>query len=155
MLPSGEEGYTRDGAFQKDANGLLVTASGYQVSPGITIPQEAMTVDVGPDGTVSAQTPSGSQVVGTIEMYRFPNAAGLSSDGGNLYRETGASGAAVSGKAGEQGYGSILSKYLEKSNVQMVQELVSLITAQRGYEMNSRCIRTGDNMLRELTQLVR
>jgi flagellar basal-body rod protein FlgG len=155
LLANGEERYTRDGALQKDANGLLVTASGYQVSPGITIPQEAMTVDVGPDGTVSAQTPSGSQVVGTIEMYRFPNAAGLSSDGGNLYRETQASGAAVSGKAGEQGYGSILSKYLEKSNVQMVQELVNLITAQRGYEMNSRCIRTGDNMLRELTQLVR
>jgi len=176
-LPNGELRYTRDGAFMKDANGQLVTASGYVVSPGITVPQEATTVDVAPDGTVSVQTP-----VGTIELYRFQNAAGLSSEGGNLYRETEASGAAIAGTAGENGYGSILSKYLEKSNVQMVSELVNLgengygsilskyleksnvqmvselvnlITAQRGYEINSRCIRIGDNMLRQLNMLIR
>jgi len=154
-LPNGELRYTRDGAFMKDANGQLVTASGYVVSPGITVPQEATTVDVAPDGTVSVQTPGGNQVVGTIELYRFQNAAGLSSEGGNLYRETEASGAAIAGTAGENGYGSILSKYLEKSNVQMVSELVNLITAQRGYEINSRCIRIGDNMLRQLNMLIR
>jgi flagellar basal-body rod protein FlgG len=155
LLPNGEERYTRDGAFQKDANGLLVNASGYQVSPGITIPQDAMMIDIAADGTVSAQTPAGSQVVGTLELYRFPNPAGLSSEGGNLYRETASSGSNVAGKAGEQGYGSILSKYLEKSNVEMVTELVNLINAQRAYEINSRTIRTGDNILQQLSQLIR
>lgn len=139
----------------KDANGRLVTAGGYVVSPGITLPDDATTVDVALDGTVNVETSSGNQVVGTIELHRFPNAAGLSSEGDNLYRETEASGAALAGTPGEQGFGSILSKYLEKSNVQMVSELVNLITAQRGYEINSRCIRVGDNMLRELSQLIR
>jgi flagellar basal-body rod protein FlgG len=155
LLPNGEERYTRDGAFQKDANGLLVNASGYQISPGITIPQDAMMIDIAADGTVSAQTPAGTQAVGTLELYRFPNPAGLSSEGGNLYRETASSGANVAGKAGEQGYGSILSKYLEKSNVEMVTELVNLINAQRAYEINSRTIRTGDNILQQLSQLIR
>lgn len=154
-LPNGELRYTRDGAFYKDADGYIVTANGYQLSPGITIPADAMSVDIGADGTVTCQTPSGIQVVGTIELYRFPNPAGLSGEGENLFRETEASGAAVSGQAGQDGYGSILSRYLEKSNVQMVNELVNLITAQRGYEINSRCIRTGDNMLQQLNQLVR
>lgn len=154
-LPNGELRYTRDGALMKDANGRLVTAGGYVVSPTITIPQDATTVDVALDGTVNVATPSGNQVVGTIELYRFPNAAGLSSEGDNLYRETEASGAAIAGTPGEQGFGTILSKYREKSNVQMVSELVNMITAQRGYEINSRCIRVGDNMLRELSQLIR
>ncbi len=96
-----------------------------------------------------------SSTIGTIELYRFTNPAGLSSEGGNLYRETEASGTATSGTAGENGFGSILSKYLEKSNVQMVNELVNLITAQRGYEINSRTIRVGDNMLRKLNMLIR
>ncbi|MBE0535202.1 MAG: flagellar basal-body rod protein FlgG [Phycisphaerae bacterium] len=155
QMPNGDLRYTRDGAFMKDANGRLVTAGGHVVSPAVTIPQDATTVDVALDGTVSVETSTGNQVVGTIELYRFANAAGLSSEGGNLYRETEASGSAVSGTPGEQGYGSILSKYVEKSNVQMVSELVNLITAQRGYEINSRCIRVGDNMLRELNQLIR
>jgi flagellar basal-body rod protein FlgG len=154
-LPSGEERYTRDGAFQRDANGLLVTASGYQISPGITIPQDATSVDIAPDGTVSSVTPAGKQVLGLLEIYRFPNNAGLSSEGGNLYRATEASGSAVSGKAGELGCGSLLSKYLEKSNVEMVTELVNLINAQRAYEINSRTIRTGDNILQQLSQLIR
>jgi flagellar basal-body rod protein FlgG len=154
-LPSGEERYTRDGAFQRDANGLLVTASGYQVSPGITIPQDAMSVDIASDGTVTSLTPAGKQVLGQLELYRFPNNAGLSSEGGNLYRETEASGAPVSGKPGELGCGSLLSKYLEKSNVEMVTELVNLINAQRAYEINSRTIRTGDNILQQLSQLIR
>jgi flagellar basal-body rod protein FlgG len=154
-LPNGEERYTRDGAFQKDANGLLVTASGYQISPGITVPQDAMSIDIASDGTVSAITPAGKQVIGMLEIYRFPNAGGLSSEGGNLYRQTEASGASVAGKAGELGCGSLLSKYLEKSNVEMVTELVNLINAQRAYEINSRTIRTGDNILQQLSQLVR
>lgn len=154
-LPNGQLRYTRDGAFYEDANGYIVTANGYQLSPGITIPSDATSVDIGSDGTVTCQTASGSQVVGTVELYRFANPAGLSAEGENLFRETEASGSAVSGQPGEDGYGSILSQYLEKSNVQMVSELVNLITAQRGYEINSRCIKTGDNMLQQLNQLVR
>ena len=154
-LPSGELRYTRDGAIQKDANGLLVNASGYQISPAITIPQDALAVDVGADGTVSVETYTGTQVVGSIQLYRFANSSGLTAEGGNLYRETEASGASISGTPGENGFGGILSHYLEKSNVQMVNELVNLITAQRAYEINSRTIRTGDNMLQQLSQLVR
>lgn len=154
-LPSGEKRYTRDGAFMQDSNGQLVNSSGYVMSPVITIPQNATTVDVGRDGTVSVATPSGNQVVGSIQLYRFQNSSGLSSEGGNLYRETEASGTATAGTPGENGSGAILSKYLEKSNVQMVNELVNLITAQRGYEINSRVIRIGDNMLRGLNQLIR
>ena len=154
-LPNGELRYTRDGAIQKDANGLLVNASGYELSPPITIPEDALAVDIAPDGTVSVETYTGTQVVGTIELYRFSNPAGLTAEGGNLYRETEASGAAIAGTAGENGFGPILSQYLEKSNVQMVNELVNLITAQRAYEINSRTIRTGDNMLQQLNQLIR
>ncbi|MBN1817616.1 MAG: flagellar basal-body rod protein FlgG [Sedimentisphaerales bacterium] len=154
-LPNGDLRYTRDGALQMDANGQLVTASGFVISPAITIPQDFRTIDIAADGTVSVETSSGNQAVGNIELYRFQNPAGLASEGGNLYRETESSGAAASGTPGEDGYGSILSKYLEKSNVQMVSELVNLIQAQRGYEINSRCIRVGDNMLQQLSTLVR
>jgi len=152
---SGEKRYTRDGSLQKDATGKIVTASGYPISPAITIPADATSVDIAGDGTVNAQTPTGNQVLGNLQLYRFQNPAGLSSEGGNLYRETEASGTATAGTPGQQGYGSILSKYVEKSNVQMVSELVNLITAQRGYEINSRVIRVGDNMLTQLGTLIR
>jgi flagellar basal-body rod protein FlgG len=152
---SGEKRYTRDGSLQKDANGQIVTASGYPISPAITVPAEATSIDIAGDGTVNAQTPAGNQVLGNLQLYRFQNPAGLSSEGGNLYRQTEASGTATAGTPGQQGYGSILSKYVEKSNVQMVSELVNLITAQRGYEINSRVIRVGDNMLTQLGTLIR
>lgn len=154
-LANGDKRYTRDGAFMQDSNGQLVNSSGYIVSPSITIPQDATTIDVAGDGTVNAATPSGNQVLGTIQIFRFQNSAGLSSEGGNLYRETEASGTATANTPGENGSGAILSRYLEKSNVKMVNELVNLITAQRGYEINSRVIRVGDNMLRGLNQLIR
>lgn len=154
ILPNGDRRYTRDGSIQMDANGQLVNASGYAISPSITIPTEATSIDVGTDGTISVQTSSGSTVVGTFDLYRFPNNSGLSAEGGNLYKETEASGTATSGTAGEEGYGSILSKFLEKSNVEMVNELVNLITAQRGYEINSRIIKVGDRMLRKLNGLI-
>lgn len=154
-MPNGDKRYTRDGSLQRDSNGQLVNASGYAISPGITISAEATSVDIGGDGTVSELVNGVSSTIGNLELYRFTNPAGLSSEGGNLYRATEASGTATSGTAGENGFGSILSKYLEKSNVQMVNELVNLITAQRGYEINSRTIRVGDNMLRKLNQLIR
>ncbi len=153
-LPNGDTRYTRDGSIQMDADGQLVNASGYAISPSITIPVEATSIDVGADGTISVQTSSGSTVVGTLDLYRFPNSAGLSAEGGNLFMETEASGTATAGTAGEEGYGSILSKFLEKSNVEMVNELVNLITAQRGYEINSRIIKVGDRMLRKLNGLI-
>lgn len=155
ILPNGEFRYTRDGSFQKDSEGRIVNAGGYELSPGFVIPQEATSIDISLDGTVSIDSPSGIQVVGQIELYRFPNNAGLSAEGQNLYKETEASGTSIAGTPGQDGYGTILAQYLEKSNVQMVTELVNLITAQRAYEVNSRCIRTGDEMLRELNQLVR
>jgi flagellar basal-body rod protein FlgG len=153
-LPNGDTRYTRDGSIQMDADGQLVNASGYAISPSVTIPAEATNVDIGADGTISVQTPSGSTVVGTLDLYRFPNNAGLSAEGGNLFMETEASGTATAGTAGDEGYGSILSKFLEKSNVEMVNELVNLITAQRGYEINSRIIKVGDRMLRKLNGLI-
>ena len=154
-LPGGESRYTRDGSFFQNANGDLVTASGFTVEPAITIPQDATSFGVGPDGTVTAMVGEDQTVLGNIQLVKFPNAEGLSAEGGNLYSETESSGSAIPGTAGEGGYGSIQGGMLEKSNVQMVSELVNLITAQRAYEINSRAIKTGDGMLQTANQLVR
>ncbi len=155
MLPSGESRYTRDGAFFKNANGELVTAAGYAIQPAITIPQDATSFGVGSDGTVTAMVNETQSNLGQIQLVKFPNAEGLSAEGGNLYSETESSGAALIGIAGENGYGTIQGGMLEKSNVQMVSELVNLITAQRAYEINSRAIKTGDGMLQTANQLIR
>ncbi len=152
---NGESRYTRDGSLQMDANGLIVTAAGLEVSPGLTIPIDATSIDISQDGTVNVNTPAGNQVVGTIDLVRFTNPAGLSAEGGNLYRETEASGAPVTGTPGQDGFGTMLSKYLEKSNVELVNELVDLITAQRGYDINARAIKAGDEMLRNMNILIR
>lgn len=152
-MPDGTTKYTRDGALQTDANGQLVNTSGYLLSPAISIPTNATNVSIAPDGGVNVTTPSGTSVVGTIQLARFINPAGLSSDGDNLYGETEASGTATTGTAGADGFGSIQSAFLEKSNVQMVTELVNLITAQRAYEVNSRTIKAGDEMLRNSIQI--
>jgi flagellar basal-body rod protein FlgG len=155
-LPNGDKRYTRDGAFIRNANGVLVTASGYGVEPAITIPVDTVSVSVGPEGAVSIKNGTGvTSVVGTIQIARFANTAGLSAEGGNLLSETEASGAPTVGTPGQQGYGAIQSGFLEKSNVQMVTELVSLITAQRAYEINSRAIKAGDDMLNTANQLIR
>jgi flagellar basal-body rod protein FlgG len=153
-LPSGDTRYTRDGALQTNADGQLVTTTGYSIEPAISIPTDAVAVDVGKDGSVNVTTASGTQsVVGTIQLVRFPNAAGLSSEGDNLLAETEASGTATTGTAGENGFGSLQAGFLEKSNVQMVTELVNLITAQRAYEVNSRVIKAGDEILRNAIQI--
>jgi len=153
-LPTGDTRYTRDGALQTNADGQLVTATGYPIEPAITIPTDAVAVDIGKDGSVNITTPSGTQsVVGTIQLARFPNNAGLSSEGDNLLAETEASGTATSSTAGQNGFGTIQSGFLEKSNVQMVTELVNLITAQRAYEVNSRAIKAADEMLRNAIQI--
>jgi len=153
-LPSGETRYTRDGALQTNADGQLVTATGYIMEPAITIPTDAVAIDIGKDGSVNVTTASGTQsVVGTIQLARFPNPSGLSSEGDNLLAETEASGSPTTGTGGENGFGTLQTGFLEKSNVQMVTELVNLITAQRAYEVSSRAIKTGDDMLRNAIQI--
>ena len=155
-LPNGDTRYTRDGALQTNADGTLVTATGYTIEPSITIPTDAISVDIGKDGGVNVTDSSGSvSVVGTIQLVRFPNPSGLSSAGDNMLAESEASGTPTTGTAGENGFGSIQSGFLEKSNVQMITELVNLITAQRAYEVNSRAIRAGDEMLRKAIQIAR
>jgi flagellar basal-body rod protein FlgG len=155
-LPGGDERYTRDGSFRVNADGELVTAQGYTVDPGITIPSDARSISVGVDGTITVfqgSDQTGSQV-GTLKVVRFRNPSGLSSEGGNLLAATPASGNAIQGTAGEDGFGSIQGGWLERSNVEMVTELVNLITAQRAYEINSRAIRAGDEMLETANRLV-
>jgi len=154
-MPDGSIRYTRDGALQTGPDGQLVTTTGYLLEPSITIPTDAVSVDIGKDGGVNVTDPSGTQsVVGNIELARFPNPSGLSSEGDNLLAETAASGTPLTGLPGENGFGSIQSGFLEKSNVQLVSELVNLITAQRAYEINSRAIVAGDEMLRTANSLV-
>jgi len=155
-MPNGDMRYTRDGALQINANGELVTTTGYLIEPSIAIPIDAMSVDIGKDGGVNVTDSSGTMsVVGTLQLVRFANPAGLSSEGDNLLAETEASGTPTTGTPGESGFGTIQSGFLEKSNVQMVTELVNLITAQRAYEINSRAIRAGDDMLRTANAIVR
>ncbi|MCK4913866.1 MAG: flagellar basal-body rod protein FlgG [Planctomycetes bacterium] len=155
-LPNGDTRYTRDGALQTNAQGQLVTTAGYTIEPAITIPTNAVSIDIGKDGCVNASDGAGTtSIVGTIQLSRFANPSGLSSEGDNLLAETQASGTAVTGTAGENGFGSIQSGFLEKANVQMVNELVNLITAQRAYEINSRAIKAGDDMLRTANEIAR
>jgi flagellar basal-body rod protein FlgG len=155
-MPDGSIKYTRDGSLQTNANGQLVTANGYYIEPAISVPTDAVSASIEKDGGVNITDSSGTQsVVGIIQLAKFPNPSGLSSDGDNLLAETEASGTPLTGNPGENGFGSIQSGFLEKSNVQMVTELVNLITAQRAYEINSRAIRAGDDMLRTANQIVR
>lgn len=158
QLPSGELRYTRDGAFHRNANGLLVNADGYQLADGITIPSDATKIEISPQGVVSYQPATGGATrtdAGTIQLAAFANPAGLSSNGGNLYSETAASGTALLTAPGTIGAPMLLHKWLEQSNVEVVTELVSLITAQRAYEVNARAIRAGDEMLSTTNQIIR
>ena len=149
QLPNGGDAYTRAGNFSKNDQGLLVTAEGYQVAPGITIPEEARTVDINPQGQISITLDGDPepQIVGQLELAVFPNEAGLEAQGDNLYLETGASGAANVGIAGQPGFGTIRQGFVETSNVDAVTEVTALIQAQRAYEMNARVITAADEML--------
>ncbi len=154
--PGGNVRYTRDGSFRANADGNLVTSSGYTLEPAISIPSNYRSIYIGKDGTVSVTTGSDGTptVVGTISLARFANPSGLSSLGGNLFAETPASGTATDGTPGQDGVGSLQQGFLERSNVQMVTELVNLIRAQRAYEINSRAIRAGDQMLTTANRLI-
>ena len=147
--PNGEIAYTRAGAFKLDSSGNIVTPDGYQVEPAVTIPPNTSSVSVGADGTVSV-TIAGQdapQSIGQITIARFANPAGLSNIGHSLYAATAASGAAEAGTPGQDGRGGIAQGVLELSNVQVVEEMVNMITAQRAYEANSQAIKVADEML--------
>lgn len=148
-LPDGSFRYTRAGGLRVDSTGNMVTADGYRLNPQITIPQNALSVSVATDGTVSVTTPGSTAPtqVGQISLTRFLNPAGLSSEGNNLLAQTAASGAPLQLTPGQQGAGIIQQGFLERSNVDVVKELVNLITAQRAYEFNTRAIRAADDML--------
>jgi flagellar basal-body rod protein FlgG len=155
QMPDGTSAYTRDGSFQTSATGQLVTNNGYTVQPGITVPANAQTVTVAPDGTVSATIAgqTAPQVLGQLQVASFINPAGLEAKGQNLYTETAASGTPTSGVPGNNGLGTLMQGYTESSNVNVVEELVSMIQTQRAYELNSKAITTADQMLQKLGQL--
>ena len=155
QMPDGTTGYTRDGGFQLSATGQLVTNSGFTVQPGITIPANAQSITIGADGTVSVALPgqAATQSVGQLQIANFINPAGLEAKGGNLYAETAASGTPNSGAPGANGLGSVTQGFIETSNVNVVEELVTMIQTQRAYELNSKAISTADQMLQRLGQL--
>lgn len=155
LLPDGTLAYTRDGSFQLDNQGNMVTSSGYAVQPGITIPANTTSVTIAADGTVSAVV-AGSQIatqIGTLQLANFINPGGLQARGENLYMETASSGAPQINQPTTNGMGSLNQFSVETSNVSVTEELVNLITAQRAFEINSRSIQSSDQMLQKLTQL--
>ncbi|MHC8509159.1 MAG: flagellar basal-body rod protein FlgG [Rhodospirillales bacterium] len=155
QLPTGETAFTRDGTFQLNADGLLVTHDGYQVNPGITIPNNAVDVTVNAAGEVLVKIENQVELanVGRIQLATFQNPAGLEATGDNLYIETPASGAPITGNPDTVGFGSILQGFLETSNVNAVEEISNLISAQRAYEMNSKVIQTSDEMMGTLSAM--
>ena len=154
QLPGGQLGYTRAGNFSRSSEGLLVTSEGYQVQPGITIPEGASAITIGTDGTVSATVAGQTepQQLGQIQVASFPNSAGLQNKGDNYLLETAASGAANLGVPGEDGRGNVRQGQLEASNVNTVEELVDMIECQRAYEVNSKMISASDDMLKYVNQ---
>ena len=156
-MPSGETAYTRDGSFHVSKDGTIVTSDGDPLEPQITIPADAQEVVIASDGTVSVtQTgQTASQQVGAIQIANFQNPAGLNAMGRNLFVQTTASGDPISGNPGESGLGRINQGFLEQSNVNVVEEMVNMIIAQRAYEVNSKAVRVADDMLQQINNLVR
>jgi flagellar basal-body rod protein FlgG len=156
QLPDGTTAYTRDGAFQVNAQGQIVTASGYQLQPAITVPANMTSFNVSKDGVVTAVVNNQNNApvqLGNVQLANFINPAGLQSLGDNLFAETNASGAPQVSAPGSNGIGQINQNYVEASNVNITEELINMIQAQRAYEINSRSIQTSDQMLQKLTQL--
>lgn len=156
-LPTGQTAFTRSGAFKINSTGEIVTSEGFRITPGITIPTTALNITIGTDGTVSVINAgqTAPTTVGTLTLVKFQNPAGLNSVGRNLLLETSASGAPLIGTPGTQGFGTLAQGFVENSNVQVVDELVALIEAQRAYEINSRTVQTADEMLRTVADLKR
>lgn len=154
--PNGNTGYTRAGAFKRDSDGRLTNSDGYPVIPAITIPDGARQITIGESGIVSAIIGDDTEPteLGTLQLASFTNNAGLSAIGKNLFQETAASGTATVGTPGEDGFGTLLQTFLEGSNVNIVEELASLITTQRAYEINSKTIQTSDEMMQTTNNLI-
>lgn len=156
VISNEEELYTRAGNFKLDADRNIVTPNGDKLQPEMTIPENTVNIDIEVDGTVTVFDPEGTGTsLGAIELYSFPNPAGLFSRGHNLYRATDASGEAVAGIPGSDGLGTIIQGFIEISNVDVVQEMVQMIMAQRAYEMNSKVIKTADNMMSIVNNIAR
>jgi flagellar basal-body rod protein FlgG len=155
QLADGSTAYTRDGSFQLDGSGQIVTSDGHVLQPGITIPANAQGVTIAANGTVTATVPgqATAQTVGQLQLASFVNPSGLDPRGQNLYAETAASGAPAAGAPGADGLGQLLQGYVEGSNVNVVEELVSMIATQRAYELSSKAIETTDQMLQRLGQM--
>ena len=155
LMPDGTTGYTRDGSFQTDAQGQIVTSSGFVVQPAITIPANASSVTIGQDGVVSVTQPGtvAPVQIGTMQLATFINPAGLQSNGQNLYLETASSGAPTVAAPSANGAGTLGQGFVETSNVNVVEELVNMIQTQRAYEINSKAITTSDQMLQKLSQV--
>ncbi len=156
-LPNGQTAYSRDGSFERDSNGNLVTLDGYQVSPNITIPNDAKDVTINREGQVQANlgTAATPTILGQLQLARFTNKSGLKTIGNNLYLETASSGTATLGNPDSTGFGSVSQKFLETSNVNAVSELSDLIAAQRAYEMNAKVISASDEMLSATSNIIR
>ncbi len=157
-LQDGTDAYTRDGHLQVNAQGVIVTASGNILEPQITLPQDLLDLSIAPNGQVTgrqASSPNSTAILGQVNLFKFINPSGLLSRGGNIVMETGASGNAIEATPGDQGLGTLRQNFLERSNVEIVSELVSLIVAQRAYEVNSRAIQASDQMLQVATSIVR
>ena len=155
QMPDGSTGYTRDGSFQLNAQGQIVTNGGYLVQPGITIPAQAQSITVANDGVISVVLPgqTAPQAVGQLQLAGFINPGGLDPKGENLFAESASSGAPAAGAPGSNGLGGLTQGAVETSNVNVVEELVSMIQTQRAYEINSKAVKTSDEMLQKLGQL--
>ena len=156
-LPDGRTAYTRDGSFELNSSGDLVTLDGYQVQPGLTIPNDALSIIVNSTGNVQITTSTSSTPtdIGQIQLARFVNKAGLQPKGENLFLESGASGSPTLGSPGDAGFGTVLQKFLEGANVNAVSELSDLIAAQRAYEMNAKVISSSDEMMSATANILR
>ena len=154
-LPDGTISYTRDGSFQKDSTGQIVSANGYPLQPSVTIPATALTVTIAPDGTVSMTQvgTAGSTTIGTVQVATFINPGGLQSVGENMYLETASSGSPTPNTPGLNGAGVLNQFYVENSNVNVAEEMVSMIVTQRAYDLNTKVVSTSDQMLAKLAQL--
>ncbi|MDR1811352.1 MAG: flagellar basal-body rod protein FlgG [Candidatus Fibromonas sp.] len=156
-LPDGEIGYTRNGAFKINDDGYLTTSQGYYLDPPINIPDDKIYLVVSQHGEVTCERKGAgvSETLGQIELARFINPAGLTADGGSIYRQSDASGSPIIGLPGEENFGTTMHQYTESSNVQMVEEMVHMIVAQRAYEISSKAITTSDEMLQTANSLKR
>ncbi len=159
QMPNGNTAYTRDGSLQVSDQGVLVTGQGYAIQPPIRVPKEATSITISETGVVTANglttAAGGTQELGRIELARFPNSSGLESMGQNLFTETTSSGEPIRGMPTENGNGSIAQGYLESSNVEIVTEMVDMITAQRAYEINSKAIKNSEDMAQTANSLMR